>query len=179
MTRSSGALGFNGRSGACRFVPIDPRRRRRAGDRRVVTVPDRHPHGVLDQGHHGDAYSGVTLKSLVRIPGAVHRPAPQRPAMMSSRSGNMNKTPVVLVTTSLTVATVLTATFLIVTSTRGENTSFASSAGQLDVHTVASGLVHPWSLAFLPDGDAGDRTSRPHAHRHTGRAGFAAAERRA
>lgn len=64
----------------------------------------------------------------------------------------MTKTPVVLVTASLTVATALTATFLIVTSTRGENTSFASSAGQLDVHTVASGLVNPWSLAFLPDG---------------------------
>jgi len=64
----------------------------------------------------------------------------------------MNKTPVVLVTTSLTIATVLTATFLIVTSTRGENTSFASSAGQLDVQTVATGLVNPWALAFLTDG---------------------------
>jgi glucose/arabinose dehydrogenase len=64
----------------------------------------------------------------------------------------MTKTPVVLVTASLTVATALTATFLIVSSTRGENTSFGSSAGQLDVHTVASGLVNPWSLAFLPDG---------------------------
>ncbi|MDP3691909.1 PQQ-dependent sugar dehydrogenase [Bradyrhizobium sp.] len=64
----------------------------------------------------------------------------------------MNKTPMVLVTTSLTVATVLTATFLIVTTTRGENTSFASSAGQLDVQTVASGLANPWALAFLPDG---------------------------
>lgn len=64
----------------------------------------------------------------------------------------MNKTPVVLVTSSLTVATVLTATFLIVTSTRGENTSFGSSAGQLDVQTVASGLANPWALAFLPDG---------------------------
>ena len=61
------------------------------------------------------------------------------------------KTPVVLVTASLTVATVLTASFLIATSTRGENTSFASSAGQLDVQTVASGLVNPWALAFLPD----------------------------
>ena len=58
----------------------------------------------------------------------------------------------VVVTASLTVAIVLTATFLIVTSTRGENTSFASSAGQLEVQTVASGLAHPWSLAFLPEG---------------------------
>ena len=65
---------------------------------------------------------------------------------------NVTKTPMVLVTASLTVAIVLTATFLIVTSTRGENTSFASSAGQLDVQTVASGLVNPWALAFLPDG---------------------------
>jgi len=29
---------------------------------------------------------------------------------------------------------------------------FPSSAGSLSVQTVASGLVHPWSLAFLPDG---------------------------
>jgi glucose/arabinose dehydrogenase len=29
---------------------------------------------------------------------------------------------------------------------------FPSSAGNLKVETVASGLVHPWSLAFLPDG---------------------------
>src|SRR5882762_3557080 len=63
-----------------------------------------------------------------------------------------NKTPVLLVTASLTVATALTATFLIVTGTRGENTSFTSSAGQLEVQTVASGLVNPWALAFLPDG---------------------------
>jgi aldose sugar dehydrogenase len=64
----------------------------------------------------------------------------------------MNKTPLLLVTASLTAATVLTATFLIVSGTRGENTSFTSSAGQLEVQTVASGLVNPWSLAFLPDG---------------------------
>src|SRR3974390_2402887 len=30
--------------------------------------------------------------------------------------------------------------------------TFPSSAGPLSVQTVASGLVHPWSLAFLPDG---------------------------
>ncbi|KRE02129.1 hypothetical protein ASE63_07070 [Bosea sp. Root381] len=29
---------------------------------------------------------------------------------------------------------------------------FASSAGELTVETVASGLEHPWGLAFLPDG---------------------------
>ena len=62
------------------------------------------------------------------------------------------KTPVVLVPAVLTVATLLAASFLIATGTRGENTSFASSAGELEVRTVASGLVNPWSLAFLPDG---------------------------
>jgi len=30
--------------------------------------------------------------------------------------------------------------------------AFKSSAGNLAVETVAGGLVHPWSLAFLPDG---------------------------
>jgi glucose/arabinose dehydrogenase len=30
--------------------------------------------------------------------------------------------------------------------------TFKSSAGDLVVETVAAGLVHPWSLAFLPDG---------------------------
>jgi glucose/arabinose dehydrogenase len=62
------------------------------------------------------------------------------------------KTPVVLVTAALTAAILVAGSFLIVTGTRGENTSFPSSAGQLEVQTVASGLVNPWSLAFLPDG---------------------------
>jgi glucose/arabinose dehydrogenase len=62
------------------------------------------------------------------------------------------RAPVVLVTSALTVAILLTASFLIVTGTRGEDTSFASSAGQLEVQTIASGLVNPWSLGFLPDG---------------------------
>jgi len=30
--------------------------------------------------------------------------------------------------------------------------TFPSSAGPLRVETFAKGLVHPWSLAFLPDG---------------------------
>src|SRR5947209_6165350 len=30
--------------------------------------------------------------------------------------------------------------------------TFKSSAGDLKVETVAGGLVHPWALAFLPDG---------------------------
>jgi glucose/arabinose dehydrogenase len=61
------------------------------------------------------------------------------------------KTPLVWVTAALTAAIVLTATLLIATGTRGENASFASSAGQIEVQTIATGLVNPWSLAFLPD----------------------------
>jgi glucose/arabinose dehydrogenase len=63
----------------------------------------------------------------------------------------MMKTPVGVVTMALTAATLLTATFLIATGTRGQDTTFASSAGQLEVQTIASGLVNPWALAFLPD----------------------------
>ncbi|MET0878041.1 MAG: PQQ-dependent sugar dehydrogenase [Tardiphaga sp.] len=62
------------------------------------------------------------------------------------------KSPVVWVTASLTAAIVVTATFLIATSSRGDDTAFASSAGRLEVQTVAGGLSYPWSLAFLPDG---------------------------
>src|SRR5260221_13634265 len=70
------------------------------------------------------------------------------------------KTPVVIVTAALTVATLLTASFLIVTGTRGEDTSFASSAGHLAVQTDATALVHPSTLAILPDGRMLD-TKRP------------------
>jgi aldose sugar dehydrogenase len=55
------------------------------------------------------------------------------------------------VTVSLSVAIVVTTTFLIMTTSRGETTSFGSSAGRLEVQTVASGLAYPWALAFLPD----------------------------
>ena len=64
----------------------------------------------------------------------------------------MMKTPIGLVTVALAAATLLAGSFLIVTGTRGQNSSFESSAGQLEVQTVATGLVHPWALAFLPDG---------------------------
>jgi glucose/arabinose dehydrogenase len=56
------------------------------------------------------------------------------------------------VTVTLSAATLLAGTFLLVSGTRGQNNSFQSSAGQLDVQTFASGLVNPWALAFLPDG---------------------------
>ncbi|WP_441240228.1 PQQ-dependent sugar dehydrogenase [Tardiphaga sp. 768_D3_N2_1] len=62
------------------------------------------------------------------------------------------KRPVIWVTVTLTAAIVVTTTLLIATTTRGENTSFGSSAGRLEVQTVASGLAHPWALAFLPEG---------------------------
>lgn len=62
------------------------------------------------------------------------------------------KRPVVWVAVSLTVAIVVTATLLIATTTRGDNSSFGSSSGALEVQTIASGLAYPWALAFLPDG---------------------------
>ncbi len=62
------------------------------------------------------------------------------------------KTPIVWVTATLSAAIAVLTTSFVTTGTRGESTSFTSSAGQLEVQTVASGLVNPWSLAFLPDG---------------------------
>ena len=62
------------------------------------------------------------------------------------------KTPVGLVTAALAVAILLAVSFLIATGTRGEQPAFDSSAGELEVRTVARGLVNPWALAFLPDG---------------------------
>jgi aldose sugar dehydrogenase len=62
------------------------------------------------------------------------------------------KTPLIIVTATLAVAIALTTSLVIVTTTRGASTSFDSSAGALEVETVASGLVTPWSLAFMPDG---------------------------
>ena len=61
------------------------------------------------------------------------------------------KTPVVWVTATLSAAIVITVSFVIATTSRGETTAFASSVGKLDVQTTASGLVNPWGLAFLPD----------------------------
>ena len=62
------------------------------------------------------------------------------------------KTPVGLVTVALTVAILLAVSFLIASGTRGEEPVFGSSAGELEVRTIARGLSNPWALAFLPDG---------------------------
>jgi glucose/arabinose dehydrogenase len=47
---------------------------------------------------------------------------------------------------------VLTAVLAAGSAARAADPTFPSSAGNLTVQTVADGLVHPWSLAFLPDG---------------------------
>ncbi|ACF03302.1 glucose sorbosone dehydrogenase [Rhodopseudomonas palustris TIE-1] len=62
------------------------------------------------------------------------------------------KAPIVWVSGTLSAATALLASLLIVTASRGEITTYESSAGPLTVQTVAQKLVHPWGLAFLPDG---------------------------
>jgi glucose/arabinose dehydrogenase len=46
----------------------------------------------------------------------------------------------------------LASTLLALSTTAGAQT-FKSSAGELKVETVAGGLVQPWSLAFLPNGN--------------------------
>jgi aldose sugar dehydrogenase len=46
----------------------------------------------------------------------------------------------------------LTALLAVVSATGAADRTFSSSAGNIAVQTVASGLVHPWSLAFLRDG---------------------------
>jgi aldose sugar dehydrogenase len=51
-----------------------------------------------------------------------------------------------------TPAGLMAASLLTATSARGQPPTFGSSAGELEVRTVAKGLVNPWALAFLPDG---------------------------
>jgi len=47
---------------------------------------------------------------------------------------------------------ILSAAALMLVPSLAQAQTFKSSAGDLKLETVASGLVHPWSLAFLPDG---------------------------
>src|SRR5215510_7284890 len=62
------------------------------------------------------------------------------------------KTPVGFVAISLGAAILFAVSSLIATGTRGEGPAYGSSAGELEVRTIARGLVNPWALAFLPDG---------------------------
>jgi aldose sugar dehydrogenase len=62
------------------------------------------------------------------------------------------KTPFGLVTVSLAAAILFAVSSLIATGTRGEQPVYGSSAGELEVRTIAKGLLNPWALAFLPDG---------------------------
>jgi aldose sugar dehydrogenase len=47
----------------------------------------------------------------------------------------------------------LAAMLLVARVAPAASEQFPSSAGSLTVETVAGGLVHPWALAFLPDGN--------------------------
>ena len=69
---------------------------------------------------------------------------------MSSRSGKHEKTPVGLVAV-VDGGDRADGDVLVVTSARGE-TPLRLVGGRARGPTVASGLVNPWSLAFLPDG---------------------------
>jgi aldose sugar dehydrogenase len=62
------------------------------------------------------------------------------------------KTPIGFGTVALTAATLFAGSLLIATGARGQAPASGSSAGELEVRTVARGLVNPWALAFLPDG---------------------------
>lgn len=52
----------------------------------------------------------------------------------------------------LTAAIMLAASMVVTPAARGQQAGFGSSAGELEVRTIARGLGYPWALAFLPDG---------------------------
>ena len=62
------------------------------------------------------------------------------------------KKPAGAVTVALTAAIMMAASLAIATGAHGAEPGFASSAGGLEVRTIAKGLANPWALAFLPDG---------------------------
>ena len=47
---------------------------------------------------------------------------------------------------------VLTGSFMLVAVTSMANPTFSSDKTDFRLETIAQGLEHPWSLAFLPDG---------------------------
>ena len=47
---------------------------------------------------------------------------------------------------------ILALTALLAAGVASAEPTFPSSAGKITVETIAGGLAHPWSLAFLPDG---------------------------
>src|SRR6185312_15331008 len=53
---------------------------------------------------------------------------------------------------SLTAAIMVAVSIVVAPGARGQQSVFASSAGDLEVRTIARGLANPWALAFLPDG---------------------------
>jgi len=61
------------------------------------------------------------------------------------------KTPFALATVALTTVTVLLSQFVTTTSRAQQPATFESSAGPIEVRTIARGLANPWALAFLPD----------------------------
>ena len=66
-------------------------------------------------------------------------------------------TPVMRAAAIRRAATIFAACLLaacFATGARSESQSYQSSAGPIEVSTVAGGLVHPWGLALLPDGRA-------------------------
>ncbi|MET0676357.1 MAG: PQQ-dependent sugar dehydrogenase [Bradyrhizobium sp.] len=57
-----------------------------------------------------------------------------------------------LVTVALTTVTVLLSSLIATASRAQQPATFESSAGPIEVRTIARGLANPWALAFLPDG---------------------------
>ena len=62
------------------------------------------------------------------------------------------KKPARPVTAVLTTVVILAASLVSTGSHSQQSAKFESSAGELEVQTVARGLAKPWALAFLPDG---------------------------
>src|SRR6185312_6258555 len=80
-------------------------------------------------------------------------PRPLNQRRIAARLGNCAPCPMVVAATEgwiMRYAVALSVALAMALPAQAEN--FPSSAGNLSVETVAGGLVHPWSLAFFPDG---------------------------